>query len=612
MAASIRSLSALLALLVVTLAAALLVTLLVTDRAAAAESLPSQHAIAMHGTPKYSADFTHFDYTNPAAPKGGSIRQWALGTFDSFNPFIIKGTAADDIGLIYDSLMTRAEDEPFSQYGLLAESVELPLDRSWIRFHIHPQARFSDGRPVTSADVIHTFKLLREQGNPFYRAYYADILSIEAADEKTVTFTFKPGENRELPLIVGEVSILPKHYWLESDFAKPGLDIPVGSGPYQISSFDAGRSLSYQLREDYWGKDLPVNRGRHNFAEIRYDYYRDSTVALEAFKAGEYDFRQETSSKNWATSYVGPMFDSDAILRQEIRHANPTGMQAFIFNTRRPQFSDSRVREALTYAFDFEWTNKNIFYDAYTRTHSYFSNSEMAADELPDAAELAILEPLREQLPPEVFTQVYRAPAGDGSGNSRRQLRTAMRLLKEAGWEVKNRKLVNANGEPFVFELLLVQKEFERVVAPMLKNLERLGIETQIRIVDVSQYINRLRSFDFDMLVYSYGQSSSPGNEQRDYWHSSMADIEGSRNLMGIKNPAIDSLIELVVAAPDREQLVLRTRALDRALQWNHYLIPQFHISSYRVAYWDKFAMPETRPKYALGFDSWWLKETAH
>ncbi|MFT5721740.1 MAG: microcin C transport system substrate-binding protein [Motiliproteus sp.] len=603
MVACTRSLSTLLALLVVTLSA----SLFVTDRAVA-DTLPPQHAIAMHGTPKYGADFSHFDYTNPDAPKGGSVRLWALGTFDSFNPFIIKGTAADDIGLLYDSLMTRAEDEPFSQYGLLAESVELPLDRSWIRFHIHPQARFSDGRPVTSADVIHTFKLLREQGNPFYRAYYADILSIEAADEKTVTFTFKPGENRELPLIVGEVSILPQHYWRASDFAKPGLDIPVGSGPYRISSFDAGRSLSYQLREDYWGKDLPVNRGRHNFAEIRYDYYRDSTVALEAFKAGEYDFRQETSSKNWATSYLGPMFDSGAILRQEIRHANPTGMQAFILNSRRPQFSDSRVRQALAYAFDFEWTNKNIFYDAYTRTHSYFSNSEMAAEQLPDAAELAILEPLREQLPAEVFTQVYRAPSGDGSGNSRHQLRTAMRLLKQAGWEVQKGKLVNANGEPFVFELLLVQKEFERVVAPMLKNLQRLGIETQIRIVDASQYINRMRSFDFDMLVYSYGQSSSPGNEQRDYWHSSMADVEGSRNLMGIKNPAIDSLIELVVTAPDREQLVLRTRALDRALQWNHYLIPQFHISSYRVAYWDKFAMPETRPKYALGFDSWWLK----
>ncbi|MEH6824654.1 MAG: extracellular solute-binding protein [Motiliproteus sp.] len=585
----------------------LLLAALLTPWAAMAAVTP-QHAIAMHGEPKYSADFSHFDYTNPEAPKGGSVRRWAMGTFDSFNPFIIKGTPADDLGLIYDSLMTKAEDEPFTQYGLLAESVELPEDRSWVTFHIRPQARFSDGEPVTSADVIHTFKLLREQGNPLYRAYYADILSIEALDDRSVKFTFKPGENRELALIVGEVSILPAHYWSERDFTKPGLEIPPGSGPYRIASFDAGRSLSYQLREDYWGKALAVNRGRHNFGQIRYDYYRDSTVALEAFKAGEYDFREETSSKNWATSYSGPMFDSGAVLRQEIRHANPTGMQAFIFNSRRPQFSDSRVRQALAYAFDFAWTNKNIFYNAYTRTHSYFSNSEMAADQLPNSAELAILEPLREQLPAEVFSQVYRAPSSNGSGNIRTQLRAGMRLLKQAGWQVKNGKLMNASGEPFTFELLLVQKEFERVVAPMLKNLQKMGIETNIRIVDVSQYINRLRSFDFDMVVSSYGQSSSPGNEQRNYWHSSMADMQGSRNLMGIKNPAIDHLIDLVIAAPDREQLVLRTRALDRVLQWNHYLIPQFHISSYRVAYWDKFGMPETRPQYALGFDSWWLK----
>ena len=579
-----------------------------------AQEATQQHAVAMHGSPKYDPDFQHFDYVRPDAPKGGTVRQWALGTFDSFNPFIIKGTAADDLGLIYDSLMVKSEDEPFSQYGLLAESIELPEDRSWVIFHIRPEAEFSDGKPVTSDDVIHTFKLLREQGNPFYRAYYADIIAIEALDTKTVKFSFKPGQNRELPLIVGEVAILPKHYWTAKvddeprDFAKPGLEIPIGSGPYRIKSFDAGRSLTYQLREDYWGHDLAVNRGRHNFGEIRYDYYRDSTVALEAFKAGEYDFRQENSSKNWATSYTGPMFDSGEVIRQEIRHSNPTGMQAFIINGRRPQFVDSRVRHALAYAFDFEWTNKNIFYNAYTRTHSYFSNSEMAATELPSAAELEVLEPVRDQLPPELFTEVYRAPATDGSGNSRTQLRKGLRLLKQAGWNLRNGRLLGPDGQPFKFELLLVQKEFERVVAPFIRNLERMGIEVNIRIVDVSQYINRMRSFDYDMMVYSYGQSNSPGNEQREFWHSSMADIQGSRNLMGIKNPAIDYLIEQVISAPDREQLVLRTRALDRALQWNHYLIPQYHINSYRIAYWDKFAMPEKRPDYSLGFDTWWLK----
>ncbi|WP_421862258.1 extracellular solute-binding protein [Motiliproteus sp.] len=593
--------------------ALLSLVLLVTTQAPlamAAEPQP-QHAIAMHGTPKYPADFDHFNYTNPDAPKGGIVRRWALGTFDSFNPFIIKGTPAAGVGLIYDSLMVKSEDEPFSQYGLLAESVVMPEDRSWIRFKIREAARFSDGKPVTSDDVIYSFKLLREQGNPFYRAYYADIEAIEAIDDRTVEFRFKPSQNRELPLIVGEVAILPKHYWQDRDFSSPSLEVPVGSGPYLIDSYDPGRALTYRLRDDYWGHDLPVNRGRHNFGQLRYDYYRDTTVALEAFKAGEYDFRQETSSKNWATSYNGPMFDNDKILRDEIRHSNPTGMQAFILNSRRPLFADSRVRQALAYAFDFEWTNKNIFYNAYTRTHSYFSNSEMAATELPDAEELKILEPIRDQLPTEVFTQVYRAPNTDGSGKLRQQLRQGLRLLKQAGWQIKQGKLTNANGQTFNFELLLVQKEFERVVAPFIRNLKKMGIDVRIRIVDVSQYINRLRSFDYDMMVYSYGQSNSPGNEQREFWHSDMADIQGSRNLIGIKNPAIDYLVDQVISAPSREQLVLRTRALDRALQWNHYLIPQYHINSYRIAYWDKFGMPDTRPLYSLGFDTWWLKPGA-
>jgi len=576
-----------------------------------AAALDHSHAIAMHGAPKYPADFQHFDYVNPDAPKGGTVRQWSLGTFDSFNPFIIKGTPADDLGLIYDSLMVKSDDEPFSQYGLLAEAVDMPADRSWVRFHLRDAARFSDGQPVRADDVIHTFKLLREQGNPFYRAYYADIASIAALDPLTVEFRFANNRNRELPLIVGEVAILPKHYWEQHDFSAPSLGIPVGSGPYLIDSFEPGRSVTLRRNPDYWGVNLPVMRGRHNFDRIRYDYYRDSTVSLEAFKAGEYDFRQETSSKNWATSYQGPQFDSGRIKTAQIKHSNPTGMQAFIFNLRRDKFSDPRVRQALAYAFDFEWTNANIFYGAYTRTHSYFSNSEMAADQLPTPAELKILQPLRAQVPPEVFTQVYRAPGTDGSGNNRQQLRRAMALLKAAGWSINHGVLQNAAGETLVFELLLVQKEFERVVAPMLRNLERLGVKVNIRIVDVSQYINRLRAFDFDMVVYSYGQSNSPGNEQRDFWHSGMADQPGSRNLMGIKNPAVDALIEQIIAAPDREQLVLRTRALDRVLQWNHYLIPQFHIDSYRIAYWDKFEMPAVHPPYALGFDTWWLKPQA-
>lgn len=374
------------------------------------------HGVAMHGDLKYPADFTHFDYTNPDAPKGGEVRRAAIGTFDSFNPFIIKGTEAAGVGLIYDSLTTRADDEPFSEYGLLAKSILLPDDRSWIEFELHDNARFSDGIPVRAEDVVYTFKLLREQGSPFYKAYYAGISDIKALSDTRVRFEFGKTENRELPLIVGQVPILPKHYWEGRDFSKPSLDIPIGSGPYLLDSFDAGRSVTYRRNPDYWGSDLPVNRGRHNFDLIRYDYYRDSTVALEAFKAGEYDFREENASKAWATGYTGAPFDDGRIIKKSIPHENPTGMQAFVMNTRRALFADARVREALGYAFDFEWTNKNLFYGAYSRSNSFFSNSEMAASALPDDRELAILEPIRDLVPPEVFTRVYQAPSTRGDG----------------------------------------------------------------------------------------------------------------------------------------------------------------------------------------------------
>jgi microcin C transport system substrate-binding protein len=568
----------------------------------------TRHGIAMHGALKYPADFTHFDYVNPDAPKGGRLREASIGTFDSLNPFIIKGTVADGTGLIYDSLLARALDEPFSLYGLLAEHMSVADDRSWIEFDLRPEARFSDGKPVTAEDVVFTFNTLLEQGSPFFKSYYAGISKVEALTERRVRFDFGSSLNRELPLIVGEVPILPAHYWEGRDFTVPSLDIPVGSGPYAVSRIDPGRSIIYERRKDYWGANLPVNRGRFNFDQRQFDYYRDSTVALEAFKAGEYDFRSEHASKAWATGYTGAPFDDGRIRKEEIAHGNPQGMQGFVMNSRRDLFSDKRVREALTLAFDFEWTNRNLFYGAYTRSNSYFSNSEMAADELPTAAELEILEPMRDQLPPEVFTQVYKAPSTDGSGRNRDQLRNALRLLQAAGWSLKDGKLVNTEGMPFHFEILLVQKEFERVVSPFIRNLERLGISADIRIVDVSQYINRLRQFDFDMVVYGFGQSSSPGNEQRDYWHSTAANTPGSRNLIGIQDTAIDYLVEQLIAAPDREQLVVRARALDRALQWNHFVIPHYHISAWRIAYWDKFAHPAVSPTYDLGLDTWWMK----
>ncbi|WP_415898388.1 extracellular solute-binding protein [Neptuniibacter sp. QD48_11] len=574
-----------------------------------ADAVTSSHGIAMHGDLKYPANFKHFDYVNPDAPKGGKAIQSALGTFDSFNNFIVKGTPADGLGLLYDSLLGKAQDEPFSLYGLVAESLEVPADRSWIIFNIRPEAKFSDGHPITAEDVVFSLETLRSKGAPFYKAYYSDIESVEALNPHRVKFNFRNNLNRELALIVGEIAILPKHFWKDRDFQKPSLDIPVASGSYTIDSFDAGRSITYKLSPDYWGKDLPVNRGRHNIEFLTYDYYRDNTVAMEAFKAGEYDFRQENSSKRWATSYTGSAVDSGKIIVKELGHENPTGMQAFVLNTRRPQFEDPRVRQALALAFDFEWTNRNIFYNAYTRTHSFFSNSEMAATSLPTEKEIEILEPIRDQIPTEVFTQVYRAPETSGNGRIYTELRQAKRLLQQAGWIFKQGKLVHKEtGEPLKIEMLLYSPAFERVVAPFIRNLERLGIHSSIRLVDVSQYISRLRKYDFDVVVSGFGQSSSPGNEQRDYWHSSGADVEGSRNLIGIKNPAVDYLVDQLIQSPDREQLVLRTRALDRVLQWNHYVIPQYHINKYRVAYWDKFEMPSTRPKYNLGFDTWWIK----
>ena len=574
-----------------------------------ADAVLHSHGIAMHGDLKYPAGFSHFEYVNPLAPKRGKVIQSSIGTFDSLNQFIVKGNAADGLGLLYDTLLSRANDEPFSLYGLIAESIESPTDRSWIIFNLRLTATFSDGHPLTAEDVVFSFDKLRTEGAPFYKAYYADIEKIEAINPQRVKFTFKNALNRELALIVGEVPILPKHYWQDKDFQKPSLDIPIGSGPYTISSFDPGRSITYVRNPDYWAQTLPVKIGYDNFAYQTFDYYRDGTVALEAFKAGEYDFRQENSSKRWATSYTGQAFDNGRIKVAELEHQNPTGMQAFVINNRRQQFTDPRVRQALALAFDFEWTNKNIFYNAYTRTHSFFSNSEMAATALPSPDELKILEPIRDKVPAEVFNKVYRAPETNGDGKIYTQLRQAKRLLQQAGWVFKAGQLINAEtGKQLSIEMLLYSPAFERVVSPFIRNLERLGIKANIRLIDVSQYISRLRSYDFDIVVSGFGQSSSPGNEQRDYWHSSGANTEGSRNLIGISDPAIDYLVDQLIQSPDREQLVLRTRALDRVLQWNHFVIPQYHINKYRVAYWDKFAMPSIRPKYSLGFENWWIK----
>ncbi len=566
------------------------------------------HAIAMNGEPKYGPEFEHFEYANPQAPKEGLLRQAAIGTFDSLNGFVAKGNPAEGLEAIYDTLMVGSGDEPFTQYGLVAEKIEYPADRSWVIFHINPKARFQDGTPVKASDVAFTFKTLVDKGSPLYARYYADITDVSVLDAERVKFSFGGTTNRELPLILGQLAVLPEHYWRERDFSQTTLEAPLGSGPYQVVRLDQGRSITYARNDDYWARDLPVNRGRFNFRRIRYDYYGDATVALAAFKSGEYDFRQENIAKQWATAYVGPPFDQGLIKKETIEHDIPAGMQCFAMNQRRPLFGDRRVRNALAHAFDFEWTNQHLFYGMYERTDSYFENSEMEAVGPPSPAELEILEPLREHLWPEVYSQDYTPPSTEGEHGLRSNLRKALDLLGEAGWQVRDGALRDSDGTPFVFEILLQQPSFERVVLPYVANLKRLGIGTNVRVVDSSQYINRLRSFDFDMIVASFGQSLSPGNEQRWYWHSEAAQVPGTRNYAGIRNEAIDKLVELIITAETREDLVTRCKALDRALLWGHYVIPHWYSGVFNVAYTAKLKHPSILPPYTLDLDTWWME----
>lgn len=578
----------------------------------ASDNIITAHGIAMHGDLKYPASFTHLDYVNPAATKGGSIVLSGRGTFDSFNPFIPRGDAEANIGLIYDTLLTNAYDEPFSEYGLIAEKIEYPEDRSWVIFHINPKARFHDGTPISAEDVVFSFNTLVEKGQPYFRAYYADVAKVEALDASRVKFTASNNKNRELVLILGQLQILPHHFWKDRIFDNTSLEIPLGSGPYRIKSFDQGKTVVYERVKDYWAAELPVRKGQYNFDIVTIEYYRDDTVMLEAFKNGAYDYREENSSKRWATEYVGPHFDNQRIVREEIVHQNPTGMQAFVMNIRRDPFKDARVREALDYAFDFEWTNKQLFYGAYKRTNSFFSNSDLAATGIPEGKELALLEPYREDLPAALFTREYRSPATDGSGKNRDNMRKAIELLKSAGWEYKGTNLVNsATGKPFTFEILLYSKDFERIVLPFIKNLKKLGIDATARIVDTTNYIRILREFDYDMIIGGFGQSNSPGNEQRDYWFSRFADHKASKNYIGVKDPIVDALVEKIISAHTREELVAACRALDRVLLWNHYVIPQWHINTHRIAYWNKFAHPEIAPLYGdVGFWTWWIDDT--
>ena len=574
------------------------------------------HAIALHGMPKYAADFTHVDYVNPDAPKGGTLKLNAIGSFDSLNPFIVKGTPAAGLnflrsGLVYESLMQNAWDEPFTLYGVLAESIEMPEDKGWVAFNLRPEAKWADGEPITAEDVVWTFETLTSEGQPFFKAYYGDVEMVEAMNERRVKFTFKVAGNAELPLIVAEMAILPKHYWMTDGraFNQTSLEAPLGSGPYKIGTVEAGRKIEYLRRDDWWGKDLPLFKGFYNFDRIEYDYYRDSNVALEAFFAGEFDVQIENTAKLWNTAYDAQPVKDGRIIKEEIDNARPAGMQGFIYNIRRPVFKDPKVREALAYAFDFEWSNKQFAYGAYTRTDSYFENSELASSGLPEGKELELLERFRGKIPDEVFTKTYAPPVSDGSGNARANLRKATGLLNEAGWVLETDGVLAKDGAKLEFEILDANPMFERWVLPFIKNLERIGVKANFRVVDSAQYQNRMNAFDFDMTISGFGQSSSPGNEQRDFWGSEKAAIEGSRNYIGIQDPVIDQLIEELIQTSSREDLVAHVRAMDRILLWNHYVIPMWHYPKWRIARWTHIERPDPLSDISpLISDTWWAK----
>lgn len=582
---------------------------LLASFSAQAQEVKPVHGVAMHGQVKYTPDFKHFDYVNPNAPKGGEVRLAQIGTFDSLNPFIVKGISPTYIGLLFSTLLVNAADEPFSEYGYVAESIEMPADRSWVVFNLRDIAKFHDGKPVTAEDVVFSFSMLKAKGAPSYRLYYSEVSKAEALSPKKVKFTFGKSANRELPLIVGQMPILSKAYWAKRDFEATSLEAPVGSGPYRVESVESGRGITYKLDENFWGRDLPVMKGKHNFKHIRIDIYRDATVALEALKAGEYDFRLENESKKWATEYKDAPGVKSGLMKAEILpNQRPVGMQGFVMNLRRPLFQDRKLRQALGLAFDFEWSNKNLFYGQYTRTNSYFANSDLSAKGLPGPGELKLLEPFKEQLPAEVFSQEFKAPVTNGDGNPRDNLRAALGLLKEAGYVVKERKLVNEKtGQPVAFEILLSSPAFERIALPYVENLKKLGIEASVRTLDTAQYKNRTDSFDFDMTDDIWGASESPGNELRDFFGSDSAAMRGGRNSIGIQDKAVDALIAKVISAPDRDALVDAVHALDRVLLWGHYLVPHWHIAFDRVAYWDKFGQPKVTPRQGFQFEAWWV-----
>jgi microcin C transport system substrate-binding protein len=567
-----------------------------------------RHGLSLFGEVKYPADFKRYDYVNPDAPKGGVARQISLGTFDNFNVAVagVKGTIAPAAGLLFETLMAQSQDEIATEYGLLAEAAAHPDDFAWVKYRLRPEARWHDGQPVTPEDVIFSINALK-QYSPMYRSYYAHVTKAEKTGEREVTFSFDAPGNRELPTIVGELMVLPQHWWEGTDDAGRKRDIsattlekPLGSGPYRVKEFVAGRSVVLERVKDHWGAGIPVNVGHNNFDELRFEFFRDNVVALEAFKADQADWIQENSAKQWATAYDFPAVAEKRVVKEEFPLRNSGRMQGFVFNLRRDPFKDARLRRAFNYAYDFEEMNKQLFFGQYKRINSYFEGTELASSGLPQGQELELLETVRDKVPPEVFTTPYANPVGGNPEAVRANLREATRLLKEAGFEIRDRKLVDAAGKPVTVEILVQDPPSERIALFYKPSLERIGVDASIRVVDDAQYQNRLRSFDFDMIVDLWGESLSPGNEQREFWGSQTADQPGSRNAMGIKNPAIDALIDKVIFAKDRAGLVAATHALDRVLLWNFYLVPHFTSGVIRYARWDRFSHAEPLPKYGI------------
>ena len=583
-----------------------------------AEEMVFSHAITLFKDIKYKSDFKHFDYVNPNAPKGGKLRQVAYGSFDSLNPYSLKGEAR--VTTVNETLFTRSLDEPSTQYGLLAEGISHAEDFSSVTFRLRAEARFHDGMPVTPEDVIWSFEV-QTKNLTTTAAYYKNVSKVEKTGERDVTFSFDEKNNRELPLIVSQLSVLPKHWWQANgadgkprDIAASTLEIPLGSGPYKFKTVNPGSSIVMQRVADYWGKDLPANIGQYNFDEMSFIYFANPVVAFEGFKGDQYDYNRESSSKAWATGYEFPAVKDGRVIKDEITLKEVNGMQGWVLNQRRPQFQDIRVRKAFNLAFDFEWSNTNLFYGQYTRSRSYFNNSELEAKGLPSPEELVLLEPLRDKLPPEVFTTEYMNPSNPDATARRKNLREATKLLHEAGWIITKEGgkniLKNAKNETLKADIMLDSPAFERVALPYKEQLELLGITITVRTIDSAQYEKAKETYDFDIIVNSYGQSLSPGNEQRYFWGSVEANKNGSQNYSGIKDPAVDALIDKVIFAKSREDLVIACRALDRALIWGYYMVPNWYIAYERVAYWNRFGKPEKTPDFDIGFPNiWWWDE---